>query len=256
MQEPALSFHHAALKAEWARMAIHRFQQAVEKWITGCEYSVSLKQNADGAGYALVVGVELPPWIPLWAGDICNNLRASLDYAWMGLVRAADPAMNKKKTLPIGANKKDLLAKIQNSPIGSAVDQASFLLTEIIGSHRDFENGGSQFLSSLNDLSNWNKHNLLIAGYTVTELSNVQIGNVKIGKLVNSGKGNVINMPFAVAEPEFTYDGKAAIQVIFGQGDFTKGECILPTLVIFHERCLHVLKAFCEAFPSPHNPAL
>lgn len=251
MQEPFKSFNHAAMKIEWARRSIQQFQLAVTGWVEHCDSPVQLAENLGGVGYSLVVGVEMPPWVPLWAGDICNNLRSSLDFAWMGLVRAANPGSNDKKTLPIADNRKGLLATINKAPIGGALETATILLAENIRPHKDFADGGNVNIAELNDLSNWNKHNLLLAGYAVTELKNVKIGNIQIGTLRNGGRGVIINFAGHIKSAELIYEGKPMIDIIFAQGNAIKGRSILTTLADFHDSCLEALNAFRGAFPDP-----
>jgi hypothetical protein len=251
MQEPFKSFNHAAMKIEWARRSIQQFQLAATAWIEHCSSPVQLGENLGGVGYSLVVGVEMPPWVPLWAGDICNNLRSSLDFAWMGLVRAANPGSNDKKTLPITDNRKGLLATINKAPIGDALERATILLADNIRPHKDFADGGNVNIVELNDLSNWNKHNLLLAGYAVTELKNVKIGNIQIGTLRNGGRGVVIDFAGLSKSPELIYEGKPKIDIIFAQGGAIRGGPILTALANFHDSCLEALNAFRDAFPAP-----
>lgn len=91
MKEPHISFSHALLKIEWAEQFIHHLQSEINVFMAAEPYSVRIERDPQDGSYSLEVGNTgyIPPIILLLAGDVVGNLRASLDFAWMGLVRAA-----------------------------------------------------------------------------------------------------------------------------------------------------------------------
>jgi hypothetical protein len=251
MAEPSISFHHAGSKIEWAKQHISHFNTASKSWLDRKPYSIELKTHPDTGEHHFEVGLAepMPVWVPLAMGDICGNLRASLDYMWMGLVRAATPGNPSKKTLPIADNRKGLVATIAQAPIGAAIPEAERLLADEIRAHRDFADGGNQGLIALNELSNWNKHNLLVATAAVTQLTNVQLGGLRIGQLrVKGGIGNVAVFAGHLAQPKLQYDDDPTVEIVFGQHDIVSGEPVVPTLLNFAQFCSETLKAFREAF--------
>ena len=159
MQEPATSFSNAALKIIWANEHIKQLHAQIERFNATQPYEVVRKRDSNTGKETLEINQTkpLPHAIALATGDACANLRSALDYAWMGLVRAADPQAKDKKTLPIGNNREDLAAKIKNAPIGVAKSRAHAVLVDQVRAHRDAADGGNLRLAALNKLSNWNK---------------------------------------------------------------------------------------------------
>lgn len=259
MEEPAISFRHATLKLKWAGELFHNLQTVANAWIKdGQAHAVSVERDPDRHGYVVKMGLEGMPWqIPCLVGDICHNCRNVFDYAWMGLVRAT--GSNEKKPMPISSNRQGLITTIGQASIGAARAEAERLLGDIIRSHRDFQNGGNVALAELNELSNWQKHNLLIATLNVTEIRNVRIDsthamNTSIGRI--AVYGNKVQMPIAIEGDllKFEHDGKPSLDVFFEGPKLVARQTLLPAMVKFHQTALQGLKAFCEAFPSPDNP--
>lgn len=256
MNEPSISFQHAALKINWANELLRHLVEASNSFIKEKPYTVALKPDPEDGGYVFELGLtrDIPPAIPLLVGDITGNLRASLDYAWMGLVRAAGITTD-KKTLPIGSDRKGLIKTIESAPISGAVEEAKRLLGDRIKTHRDFANGGNMAIAALNDLSNWNKHNLIITTAGVTEIRNVTfgIGN-KIGVLqIHGGKANAIGFGPGMAD-NFAYEGEPRVEIIFGGHKLVQNNPVIPTLLQLGQAAAQTIKAFCESFPSNDNP--
>ncbi len=252
--EPYVSFHHARLKVEWAKHHIEHLDILCKAFIDAKPYAISNKADPTGGGHRFHAGMNRPMdcRIGLLAGDICGNLRASLDYAWMGLVRASNPFEVKRKTLPIADNRKGLIATIEQAPIGSAVEQAKLLLGDRIKPHRDFSAGGNRAICILNDLCNWNKHNLLA----------ISTGNLTIPTL-RDDFGNVIVRtevrgyidPHATiirSQGKFEYEGEPSLEVVFAEHEGIENEPIIPTLVNLSEAASQAVEAFCETFGMPN----
>ena len=175
--EPHLSFHHARLKVEWAKAHIRYLNDICRSFIDEKPYVLTVEPDSDSGNDLFQVGMTqgIPANIALLMGDAVANLRAALDYAWMGLARAHNPSIT-KLTLPIGDNRKGLISTIEQAPIGPAVEQAKLLLGDRIKSHRDFADGGNRPIIALNELSNWNKHNLLVTAMAVTSIPLIRFG--------------------------------------------------------------------------------
>lgn len=254
MQEPHISFYQARLKVEWAKKQIADFNEVSKQWIDAKPYDITFKMHPQSGDYEFNVGLRdaLPAWIPLIMGDICGNLRASLDYVWMGLVRAANRGeVPSKATLPFANNRKGLISTISKAPIGSAAKEAERLLTTVVNTHEDFLDGGSKGLVALNKSANWNKHNLLIASLGVTSLRNVKVGGITIGQLrVKGGKANVVTFANQIEAPKLDYDDNATVEIVFGQHNIIENEPVIPTLVQFAQLCTEAVHAFDRAFPE------
>src|SRR4051812_25585892 len=123
MREPAISFNQAALKIKWSQQLISDLNRYCTAFINSKPYHVSFEPNSDGTYYRFGVGLakDIPSVIQLLAGDICGNLRASLDYAWTGIIRKENPAQADKRTLPFADNRKGLISAIPKTSVKIAV---------------------------------------------------------------------------------------------------------------------------------------
>jgi hypothetical protein len=255
MDEPSLSFNQAASKIEWSKVLINNLKREVGAFIKAKPYHVAVEPDSQIGSYQFKVGLarQIPPLVTLLMGDICGNLRASLDYAWMGLVRKENPGQASKRTLPIADNRKGLVSTIGNAPIKMAAKEIEILLLDRIKPHRDFANGGNRPLIALNDLANWNKHNLLIATAGVTYVPEIWIGTNHIyGAQVRGGVCSLVT--YSGEHGDLTYDGEPTVDILFGRHDFVENEPVVPTLANLAQVASEALKAFCEAFPDPRNP--
>ena len=195
--EPYLSFDNAALKIEWAAAHLQQLNAICEDFIKRKPFEVSIRKDMAGNQQILQVGTtnRIPANINLLAGDIVSNLRAALDFAWMGLVRSLTPpgVTAAKHTLPIGNDRKDLEARIAKSLLGKTLfEQSKDLLLNRIKSHHDFPSGGNKAICALNELSNWNKHNLLIVALGETSFIGTIGGTSFEGNAFVSGIQNII----------------------------------------------------------------
>jgi hypothetical protein len=260
MDEPAVSFNQAALKIEWSNVLIENLHREGASFIEGKPYHISFQRDPEEGCYRFKVGLtrDVPPQIPLLMGDICGNLRSSLDYAWMGVIRKENPGQTERKSLPIADNRKGLISTIGDAPIKASAKQAKVLLVDVIKSHRDIDNGGNKAVVALNKLSNWNKHNLLVSAVGVTYVPSVTINcrTLKNARMIGvKVRGGICSLfESTSAECELTYDGEPTVDILFGNHDLVKDEPVVPTLRNLAQATLEALHAFCEAFPSPLNP--
>jgi hypothetical protein len=259
MMEPQLSFSHATAKLEWSARCVNSFRIVKEEFEKEKPYTIVSVPNLSEPGNSLKVGLKDPldARFALIAGDTVFNLRSLLDYAWMGLVRAAtDKPTPTKSTLPIADNKRGLLKMIDNAPIGAATPLAKRLLVEVLGAHRDFSDGGNPNLVALNELSNWNKHNLITTTVGVTKLRNLAYvsGNhrIEIGELEVKGEvGDIANLGGA-GEANLEFTGEPRVEILFGGHGALDGRPVLEILQLFLNMTHTFLGAFYNAFPSKH----
>jgi len=245
------------LKVIWAEQHISQLNLALTAFANNTPH-FSLKPNPKHTeGYTLYPTVnEIPIQFSLMAGDIVNNLRSALDCAWMGLVRSS--GTSKKHTIPIADNKKGLEGMIYKAPIGGAVNQAKILLVERMHSHRDIDDGGSPTLMILNKLSNWNKHNMIGLAFGRLDMKNATIRindksvlGFKDVSLV--GHGPMFHYSDATSD-KLNYEGEVSFDVIFDEVIGVDEHSIIPFLNQALKYCIQSLNAFCEIFPSEHNP--
>lgn len=171
----------------------------------------------------------------------------------MGIIRKENPGQADKLTLPIASNRKGLKSTIGKAPIKVSVKEVEGLLLDRIKSYRDFADGGNRPLVALNDLSNWNKHNLLIATAGVTYVPDLRFGtNFVSGCEVHGGVASLVH--YFPEDGELTYEGEPTVDVLFGQPGLVKDKPVIPTLLNLAEVTLESLKAFCDVFPDCQNP--
>ena len=251
-REPYLSFDNAALKIEWAAAHLQQLNAICEDFVNRKPYEVSIGKDAAGNQQILQVGMtqRFPANINLLAGDIVSNLRAALDFAWMGLIRSLTPpgAKAHKMTLPIGNDRKSLEATIAKSLVGKTFfEQTKDLLLSRIKSHHDFPSGGNKAICALNELSNWNKHNLLIVALGETSF----IGNIGGTSFEgNAFVGGIQNiMAWKGVDRDLVESIKPSFQIVFGDHKFVKNQPLIPTLAELCVSSMDALQAFREVFP-------
>ncbi len=254
--EPYLSFDNAALKIEWAAKHFMDLNTVCKEFINRKPYSVSLQHDAEGTGQVLKIGMTepIPSEIILRAGDIVGNLRAALDFAWMGLVRSLPTSAKETKgTLPIGDDRKGLRGTIANTLVGKAFPkQTELLLVDRIKSHGDMTDGGNDAINALNHLCNWNKHNLLILAIGETTFS-ATIGGGRLEG--NAFEGVVQNIIRWEGRPDLKldYDSEPSAQIVFGNHKLVKSKALIPTLANLCIASMDALEAFREVFPVPKS---
>jgi len=259
--EPYISFRQAAIKIVWANELIKHLNAEIVRFIQAKPYEITLAPDPDGGGYVFGARITQPTplSIPCLAGDICMNLRSSLDYCFMGVKRSINLSANRNGGAPFPTNRKGMDATIRNALKPEANDEITLILTELYGdrikSHQDFAAGGNRTLCALNDLANWQKHNLLIPAFNVTKLADdavlesddggrCTIGGARIG-------GNAI---FMSGNARLHQEGEPTVEVTVEGKHLIGRREVVPLLVEFSQQSAEALKAFCEAFPSPHNP--
>src|SRR4051812_4606080 len=152
VDEPSLSFNQVGLKIQWSQKLIQNLDRICTDFIHSKPYYVSVERDTQEGCYRFNIGLTegIPVIIPLLMGDICGNLRAALDYAWMGLVRRETSRDAKKKTMPFANDRQGLIGVVTKSPVKIAAEEAKELLVDRIKSHYDYNNGGNGPLAALN----------------------------------------------------------------------------------------------------------
>lgn len=245
------------LKVIWAEQHINQLNSAL-MWFANNTPHFTLKPHPEHIkGYTLYPTInEIPIQFSLMVGDIVSNLRSALDCAWMGLVRSSGTSA--KHTLPIADNQKGLKATIDNAPIGGMRDKAKILLIECLHSHRDIDSGGSPTLIALNKLNNWNKHNMISLAFGRLNMKNVTI-RINDGSVLGFddidlvGHGPLFHYSAATSD-KLSYEGETFFDVFFDAAIKINERSVSPFLLQALKYTVESLNAFCEVFPSEHNP--
>lgn len=256
--EPERSFHHAALKVEWASILLNNLNRDVNRWIESKPYGLWVDFDPEANQSRILSGIQrsIPAAINLLAGDICGNLRSALDCAWMGLVRAE--GTDEKHSLPIASNRKGVESMVGKSPVKAAASDAVILLRDELGAHRDWENGGSRALSALNELNNWQKHNLLIITPVATLGGHIKVttdyGHISLGDNLTISDGQTSLARFPGKATEVRHEGETTGDILIRGPKFLNPEPIVPTLLNFVEFTREAIKAFVRQFPAGDSP--
>jgi hypothetical protein len=257
--EPAFSFHHAALKVKWAGEVLSSLQGAVNAWLEEKPFTTRVQYNEERDRSEIFIGIEgISFVIPCLTADVVANLRNALDCAWMGLNRAE--GSENKATLPIGSNRKGLITTIGKSAVKARADDAIALLSDDLNAHRDFTDDGSRPLALLNDLNNWQKHNMLLLMPTFTVGQTIRIDTTHALNTVLKGcrvrgygetvlgsvSGQIINLE---------QQGETTGEILVGTERIADPQPLIPTMLQLLETTKKAIEAFATRFPEGDSPA-
>lgn len=176
--------------------------------------------HGDVARYELVYSpkAQIDELIAIIVGDAVHNLRSALDHLGGGIIRTLHQTPNFKPYFPMHPNRKNL----ESDKIFLAFDEALPGLKDLILHEIRPENGPNEIFWTFNDLSNLDKHNLIIPNIAITNI----IGSFQIGEMVfsNCGAGGdaakTINMIVSNGIPiRFTKEFVTSVDTKFGPGD-------------------------------------
>ena len=195
--------------------------------------------------------------MPCLLTDICHNLRFSLDSALMVLERMEKGQNAGKKTLPIGDNLKGLTESINKMlPPGDIQDKLNDLLVNRIRSHRDYDEGGNRDLMTLNRLSNWQKHNLLVPVVGAIVLPpKTRMFSKNSGSSANFGGADITNSNSSIVsvggdDMELDYGGGKPKFELRIHSDYAEDRApMLDLLNQFKFATARSIKAFCDTWP-------
>lgn len=249
MEEPYKSFAQANSKIEWASILLDNLNRTLTEYISAKPYKITVDRQTDSSGFVFGAHITqpMPLAIPCLIGDICHNLRSALDFCWMGVIRSIEGQNAPKRTMPIQSNVKGLEAAIGQALDGDTARKAHRALVGSIKSHQDFDAGGNTLISALNELSNWQKHNLLIPVASITKLGENTVIKSNDGSKV-SMSGARINGNGAVAiggtEATMSYDTEPTVEITIYVKYLGDREPIIPTLLNLSKAAREAHKAF------------
>lgn len=182
----------------------------------------------------------------------------------MGLERLDKGRNAGKKTLPIADNEKGLKAQIEKMfSEGQTRDLLSELLISRIKPHKDYDAGGNRDLMTLNRLSNWQKHNLLVPVVgAIVMPPKCRMFSKKDGSSISIGGADITNSSGSIA-----LCGGSDVEIDYGGGtpqyelriDSAYADVRAPMLDLLNQfkfSTARSIKAFCETWPSEHNPVI
>ncbi|MER8811482.1 hypothetical protein [Mesorhizobium sp. M0965] len=254
--DPQMSFEKALIKIEWANKHIGQLNSVCTALVKSKVNQTTIKTQAHGGGYEFHLTPDLAfgNEVSLVTGDIVSNLRAALDYCWMGLLRSIEPDPA-KQTLPIGTTRKDLDARVEKTSVGKAFPEVKGLIGDTIKFHRDFAAGGNRGLCALNDLCNWNKHNLLLFAVRRigTGVLTMPGNNMVIDGKFDTG-GPIVLVTGHGSKPDIKHEGNFSLDIVFRkmnrETDLVNNEPVVPTIRNLAQAARKAVEAFIEAFPA------
>ncbi|MBO0243241.1 MULTISPECIES: hypothetical protein [unclassified Vibrio] len=253
MNEPDLSIHHAEVKIVWANELICTLIKEIDSFMERKPYSISLSPDPE-QGMMFILNVELkegiPYRIPCLIGDICNGLRSSMDTCWMGLQRSLNPDC-RRSYFPIREHDTGLVREAEKTLNGQNLIKMTSIF-DTLKPHHQFESGGNKHLIELNDLNNWQKHNMLVPAFAVTKLGD--------NTLITSNDGSSIRLDNALVHGQvagiggtaasMTYDSEPTVEVLLKTGKFGGYQPIIPLLEAFRDVAVNCLECFKREFSN------
>jgi len=253
-QEPLHSFDSAWLKIHWANQHVSKLKTLCNIFIQHHAYSVQMNHDPERDEYRFTVlpTQPIPVDIPLSLGDAIHNMRAALDYCWMGLYRAAKPGVTTKYTFPMAERRKDLEETLRKAPIETAFKGTNDLILNRVKPYKE----GNFLLWALNKLDVRDKHNLLIPSLAVTLIKNVTITGDNVGGIHFANCNIQANKPFGLARftgggfanLKFEHEPETTVEIVFGKGQFVDDQPLLETVGTMLKLSAEVVQLFRKTF--------
>jgi hypothetical protein len=231
MKQPQKSFADAAIKVAWATHLLGELEKSIVNYLGTKPYTIALSPEPSGILLVVTPTVPLPENVPCLAGDICSNLRAALDFCWTGLQRM-EGVKDPKDGLPFTDNEKGLRTTATNAFKDKTLKKVIDLLATKIRSHRDFGSGGNQNLCLLNDLRNWQKHNMLITSFGVTRLPSDAVLSSDDGSVIVLGGARVSGRVAFIGgqKADLRYSGDPVVEVLTEFRSLTASTPLIPLM--------------------------
>lgn len=171
------SFYSAKLRIERAAEHVEKLKAEIDEFFAENPYTRVAEPDSDGVHdiYKLKVSKRFPLRWRVWATEIIEHLRASLDHAtWAAAYLSTGIADIEQAAFPFAATAADL----ENSIRRRSKNVPAEILT-VLRRFKPYE-GGNRTLFILNDLCNLSKHALVafVAGATAYH----EIGGLKVGE--------------------------------------------------------------------------
>ena len=186
----------------------------------------------------------IPETLAVIIGDTVHNLRCALDHTASAIIRTKDPRA--EPHFPMFKERE----KLEGAKWLAAIEEA------LPGSRRMFlenvrpEGGANDHLWRFNDLSNTDKHNLLIPTVTLVAVNgiNADVGGRRFQNLGSGGNAahpiGIIAWTYAQGQIAMDQNFKAAVQIKFGAGTPFEDEPVIPTLLQMSDLVSETLNAF------------
>lgn len=197
----------------------------------------------------------IPETLAIIVGDAIHNLRSALDHLAGGIIRTLATPPSFKPYFPIHPDRKNLEADASLAAIEQALPGAKKLLLEKIRP----ASGPHETLWRFNDLSNLDKHNLIIPTVTVAEIANINL-RTSSGAYRDLSVGNDAAKPIKImrSNSPITIDSKfeTAVEISFAEGAHPfKDESVIPTLFQIRDVVSETLNAFERLIRTQENPS-
>lgn len=173
-------FAGARAKITRSLVHYHSLREAIERYETQYGATVEKVTEADQNLYKARISAQPATEISVIVGDFVHNLRSALDYATCALVEAADPLHPLTRVqFPFGRPGQALNSR-ERQNLGR-----SPALIEILEKARQ---AGGHALILLNEMSNQDKHRLLVASVIRQQKAQIEVD-------FSQNKANIVTSP-------------------------------------------------------------
>jgi hypothetical protein len=260
--EPDVSFEYAWYKLQRANEHIVNLKELCEAFIGKNPPQVLLEANFETRCLNVIFN---PPnyvdiRIPLVAGDAAHNIRAALDYCWMGVFRALDGPKAKKQTFPFANGPEGLEATVNKTLEDLPIEGLKEIVLEKAKTYPE----GNPLLVAINRMDNRDKHNLIILCPVATTVIHLDLRSPK-GRTATLKNCKIISgravCPVVLShEPddlfELNGDPQIASDIAVMNAGPLDGDGVIPTLGGALHKAADIVKAFADTFGSGRSVAI
>lgn len=252
--EPAFSFHNACFKVRWANHHIRSLKHQMDHGGDIMPPLIKFDNNASSGDVTFITSNQMVWSYFSIAADTCANLRNSLDFCWMGLVRFFKPDGKRKETLPNADTDAIVCSQIEKQLAPVHHDAAKKLLIETIGTSKEQTTRSALLFQALNHLNNLQKHNQLpaILARTFFPVVNVHRRNQSLVQLPPFDLGPDAKRTFTVhgSIASIDFGGPFVTNLALGSVPHLSGVPLLAALEQLALETRRWVHAFHDAFPG------
>lgn len=169
----------------------------------------------------------------------------------MGLQRSINPSC-RRSYFPIRSQEVDLEKEVIKTMEGQDLKKMMTILDQI-KPHHEFESGGNKHLISLNELNNWQKHNMLVPAFGVTRLGENTVISSNDGSTIELSRALVNGRVAGIGgtKADMTYDSDPAVEVFVNANKLGGHHPAIPLLMAFKDVAIDCLNCFKREFSNP-----
>ena len=243
-------FSAARLKIDRAEKHISDLDGAIQRLQEG--YTCVIEQEPELRGnmikYEIVDQLNRSIEIALIAGDAIHNLKAALDFSWVGALSRIGLQSNKYTKFPVAETIDELKSMLGSRKIASVSPALYALVLDEIQPYT----AGRFFVHDLHRLDIADKHKLIIPIVSYGGVSGIAVQDESTGEIRRGDTyGFPINGGFHVDfdnSQSIKDTGKLSVSVMFGKGDGADGFPVIDMLRVISAQMKMIVRQL-ETFP-------